>query len=72
MHHIDALSPGARAIVIGGTRKPYHVFGNGPVCIVHPGDPGIEWEALRMPAIEADLTTIYVEPIGYRRVRPSD
>lgn len=45
-------------------RQRYHVFGTGPVCIVHPGGPGIEWEALRMPAIEADLTTIYVEPIG--------
>ena len=64
MDHVDALAPGAHAVVLGGTRQRYHVFGNGPVCIVHSGGPGIEWEALRTPAVEADLTTVYVEPIG--------
>lgn len=64
MDHVDALAPGAHAVVLGGTLQRYHVSGKGPVCIVHSGGPGIEWEALRMPAIEADLTTIYVEPIG--------
>jgi proline iminopeptidase len=64
MDHVDALAPGAHAVVLDGTLQRYHVFGSGPVCIVHSGGPGIEWEASRMPAIEADLTTIYVEPIG--------
>jgi proline iminopeptidase len=64
MDHVDTLAPGAHAAVLGGMRQRYHVFGAGPVCIVHSGGPGIEWEALRMPAIETDLTTVYVEPIG--------
>lgn len=64
MDNVDALAPGAHAVVLGGSAQRYHVFGNGPVCVVHSGGPGIEWEALRMPAIESHLTTVYVEPIG--------
>ena len=65
MVDVDALAQGGvSAVVLGRTRQRYHVFGTGPVCIVHSGGPGIEWEALRVPANEADLTTIYVEPIG--------
>lgn len=64
MGHVDALAPGAHVVVLGGTQQRYHVFGNGPVCVVHSGGPGVDWEASRMPAIEAHLTTVYVEPIG--------
>jgi hypothetical protein len=35
-----------------------------PVCLVHPGGPGIGREYLRMPALEAHLTVVYLEPIG--------
>ncbi|GGM83491.1 alpha/beta fold hydrolase [Dactylosporangium sucinum] len=41
-----------------------HVFGAGPVCLVHPGGPGFHWEYLRMPLLERQVTTVYVEPIG--------
>jgi len=60
----EALEPGPREITIDGVRQRYHVAGTGPVCVVHSGGPGIAWEYLRMPALEAKLTTIYVEPIG--------
>jgi pimeloyl-ACP methyl ester carboxylesterase len=42
----------------------FHVMGGGPVCLVHPGGPGIGWEYLRMPLLERRLTLVYVEPIG--------
>ncbi|MEU5088370.1 alpha/beta hydrolase [Streptomyces sp. NPDC021356] len=58
------LSPGAHSFEVGGITQRYHVYGNGPVVIAHPGGPGIHWEYLRMPALEARLTMVYVEPIG--------
>ncbi|MGW5430372.1 alpha/beta fold hydrolase [Streptomyces sp. NPDC004059] len=42
----------------------YHVAGTGPVCIAHPGGPGIGWDYLRMPLLERHLTMVYIEPVG--------
>lgn len=58
------LAAGQHTIEIDGVAQRYHVFGSGPVCIVHPGGPGFDWGYLRMPAVEQSLTTVYVEPIG--------
>ncbi|MBO1329991.1 alpha/beta fold hydrolase [Streptomyces sp. VRA16 Mangrove soil] len=58
------LSPGTHAYRLGGLVQRYHVHGSGPVCVVHPGGPGIFWEYLRIPALEEHLTMVYVEPIG--------
>ncbi len=51
-------------IELNGTTQRYHVHGSGPVCIVHPGGPGVFWEYLRIPLLEEHLTMVYVEPIG--------
>jgi proline iminopeptidase len=59
-----ALEPGSHDIAIDGVTQRYHVAGAGPICVVHSGGPGIAWDYLRMPAVEARLTTVYVEPIG--------
>jgi proline iminopeptidase len=64
MDHSDALELGTHAVVLDGILQCYHVAGAGPVCVIHPGGPGIEWESMKMPALEARLTTVYVEPIG--------
>ncbi|MFJ7497298.1 alpha/beta fold hydrolase [Streptomyces sp. NPDC097727] len=58
------LSPGAHSFELGGIVQRYHVYGEGPVCVVHPGGPGIFWEYLRMPLLEERMTVVYVEPIG--------
>ncbi|MEV0183232.1 alpha/beta hydrolase [Streptomyces sp. NPDC050625] len=58
------LAPGAHSFNIGGITQRYHVFGSGPVCVVHPGGPGIAWDYMRVPALEERLTMVYVEPIG--------
>ncbi|MFI6876246.1 alpha/beta fold hydrolase [Streptomyces sp. NPDC050400] len=58
------LSPGTHALTVGGITQRYHVHGTGPVCLVHPGGPGILWDYLRMPLLEQHLTMVYVEPIG--------
>jgi proline iminopeptidase len=49
---------------VGGIVQRYHVHGTGPVCLAHPGGPGVFWEYLRMPALERHVTIVYVEPIG--------
>jgi pimeloyl-ACP methyl ester carboxylesterase len=58
------LSPGAHAIELLGVRQAYVVAGEGPVCVVHSGGPGIGWSYLRMPALEQHFTMLYLEPIG--------
>jgi len=42
----------------------YHVAGSGPIVLVHPGGPGIEWRYARMPELEREMTVVYIEPIG--------
>jgi proline iminopeptidase len=60
----SALSPGEHAISVDGLTQVYHVAGDGPVCVAHPGGPGVSWEYLRVPELELFLTMVYVEPIG--------
>lgn len=54
----------ARTIVVDGVRLVYRVVGEGPVCLVHSGGPGVHPEYLRMPALERHLTMVYVDPVG--------
>ena len=41
-----------------------HLYGRGPLCVVHPGGPGAHWEYLRIPLAERELTIAYLEPAG--------
>jgi proline iminopeptidase len=59
-----ALTPGAHAITVDGVGQRYHVHGTGPVCVVHPGGPGLSWDHLRLRGLENTNTMVYVEPIG--------
>ncbi|MEU1232272.1 alpha/beta hydrolase [Streptomyces sp. NPDC005828] len=67
-HQSSPLSPGAHALTVphGAARieQRYHVAGSGPVCVAHPGGPGIGWDYLRMPGLEERLTMVYIEPVG--------
>ncbi len=58
------LSPGTHRLTIDGAEIVYHVAGQGPVLLAHPGGPGIEWSFLRMPQVEKFATVVYIEPIG--------
>ncbi|MFC9436870.1 alpha/beta fold hydrolase [Nocardia sp. NPDC057030] len=58
------LTPGVHAFDSDGVTQRYHVYGSGPVCLAHPGGPGIHWEYLRMPELEQHLTMVYVEALG--------
>ncbi|MFB4284722.1 MULTISPECIES: alpha/beta fold hydrolase [unclassified Nonomuraea] len=58
------LLPGTHTVSIQGVLQRYHVTGSGPLCLVHPGGPGLGWEYLRMPELEQHLTLLYLEPIG--------
>jgi proline iminopeptidase len=54
----------ARAVVVGGVSQVYRVAGDGPVCLVHAGRPGVVSDYLRMPALEQGLTMVYVDGAG--------
>ena len=58
------LSVGDHRAVVDGATIAYHVFGKGPVVMVHPGGPGIEWSFVRMPLLERAATVVYMEPVG--------
>jgi len=58
------LTPGAHTITVHGHALAFHVAGHGPLCLAHPGGPGLEWSYLRMPEVEQVLTLIYLEPVG--------
>jgi proline iminopeptidase len=60
----EALTSGAHSVAIEGVEQRYHVAGQGPLCIVHSGGPGVGWGYLRMPLVERFMTLIYIEPIG--------
>jgi proline iminopeptidase len=59
-----ALTPGAHSITVDNIVQRYHVHGDGPVCVVHPGGPGLSWDHLRLPGLESSNTMVYVEPVG--------
>ncbi|AQA25716.1 ndr family protein [Rhodococcus sp. MTM3W5.2] len=58
------LALGVHVVDVLGVQQRYHVYGSGPVCLVHPGGPGLGWDYLRTPLLEAYCTVVYVEPIG--------
>ncbi|MFE3192382.1 alpha/beta fold hydrolase [Nocardia sp. NPDC059240] len=60
----EALRHGVHAFESDGVTQRYHVYGSGPVCLAHPGGPGIHWEYLRSPELEEHLTMVYVEALG--------
>ena len=60
----DPLSEGTHSLETQGIVLRYHVYGTGPVCVAHSGGPGITWDYLRAPALEAHLTMVYLEPVG--------
>ncbi len=64
MTQTAALAPGEHGITIDGIEVRYHVAGQGPVCLVHPGGPGVGWEYMKMPKVGECLTLVYIEPIG--------
>ena len=53
-----------QALTVDGVRQIYHVAGRGPVCVVHPGGPGLHWAYLRSPELEERFTMVYLEPVG--------
>ena len=59
-----ALTPGDHSITVDSIVQRYHVHGAGPVCVVHPGGPGLSWDHMRLPGLESSSTMVYVEPIG--------
>lgn len=53
-----------RNVVVDGVRQVYRIAGQGPVCLVHSGGPGVHPEYLRIPRLEGALTLVYLDPVG--------
>jgi proline iminopeptidase len=58
------LSAGGHDLDIDGVAMRYEVAGSGPVCLMHPGGPGVSPHYLRMPAVERHVTAVYMDPAG--------
>src|SRR5437773_7549056 len=58
------LAPGDHQADLPSVRIHYRVEGKGPVLILHPGGPGMEWKYARMPELEKFLTVVYLDPRG--------
>ncbi len=57
-------SSGHHVVDVDGIQQSFHVAGEGPVVVVHPGGPGMNWQYLQMPLLENRFTMVYLEPIG--------
>jgi proline iminopeptidase len=60
----NPLTPGDHKVGLRSIDLHYRVEGSGPVLILHPGGPGMEWKYARMPALEKFLTVVYLDPRG--------
>jgi len=64
MRTSEPLAQGPHSFDADGITLRYHVHGSGPVCVAHPGGPGIAWDYLHSSALEQRLTMVYLEPAG--------
>jgi len=39
-----------------------HLYGRGPLCVVHPDGADLGWEYARIPLAERELTMVYLDP----------
>ncbi|MFI5934047.1 alpha/beta fold hydrolase [Actinoplanes sp. NPDC051494] len=62
--HMHARQESTHEVRVGDISLLCHIRGRGPICVAHPGGPGMHWEYLRMPLVERDLTMVYLEPVG--------
>lgn len=58
------LTQGWHRVELDGVTQAYEVSGEGPVCFVHSGGPGIDSDYLRMSQLEQHMTLVYLDPIG--------
>jgi proline iminopeptidase len=58
------LVAGDRTLDVRGAKIAVHVRGAGPVCLVLPGGPSLEWTYLRMPEVEKAAMLVYIAPAG--------
>src|SRR5258706_12235510 len=58
------LESGAHRVPVNGVDIAFEVRGKGPVCIAHPGGPGLDATYMRDSAYERRFTMVYLDPIG--------
>lgn len=58
------LEQGTQRVAVDGGEVVIDVRGKGPLCIAHPGGPGLDAGYLHGAALERHFTVVYVDPLG--------
>lgn len=58
------LEPGTQRVAVEGGEVVLDVRGQGPLCLAHPGGPGLDSAYLHGAALENHFTVAYIDPIG--------
>jgi proline iminopeptidase len=58
------LEQGTQRVAVDGGEVVIDVRGKGPLCIAHPGGPGLDSGYLHGAALERHFTVVYVDPLG--------
>jgi proline iminopeptidase len=58
------LAHGTQRVAVNGGEISIDVRGEGPVCLAHPGGPGVDSTYLHIPALEQRFTVVYIDPLG--------
>ena len=58
------LERGTQRVAVPGGEVVIDVRGKGPLCIAHPGGPGLDSGYLHNPGFESHFTVIYIDPLG--------
>ncbi|MFE2642650.1 alpha/beta fold hydrolase [Streptomyces nigra] len=53
-----------RTVVVDGILQVYRIAGEGPVCLVHSGGPGVDPAYMRLPELEHSATLVYLDSVG--------
>src|SRR5688572_6361076 len=58
------LAQGTQRIALDGHEVVVDIRGSGPVCIAHPGGPGMDSGYMHSAALETRFTMVYIDPLG--------
>lgn len=58
------LEQGTQRVAVSGGEVVIDVRGKGPLCLAHPGGPGLDSSYLHGAALEQHFTVVYIDPIG--------
>lgn len=58
------VAQGTQRVAVEGGEVVIDVRGQGPLCLAHPGGPGLDSSYLHGAVLEKHLTVVYIDPLG--------